>query len=294
MADLYNVLGVAKSATQKEIKSAFRKLAKQYHPDHNPNNKQAQDKFAKINQAYEILGDEEKRRKYDRGEIDSTGKPSFHGFNPGNGSNFSWGNPFGGAGADSFDASDILNNLFGGGRTSPFSRGRSQTSSQPDLSKKDIHVDVYVSLEDIIKNNKVEAKLANGKVLKVSLPKYLEDGTQVRLRGQGEDIAFGQKGDAIVTFKIAKHNNFELKGRDLYLDQKISLKDAVCGSKVIVNTINGDIALNIPEWTDSGKIFRLKGRGLTLKSGGHGDLYIKILITLPEEHKKQLTDLLNS
>lgn len=292
MADLYSVLGVARGASQKEIKSAFRKLAKQFHPDHNPDNKDVENKFSKISQAYEILGNSKKKAQYDKGEIDAEGKPIFQGFEGYNGFNQARG-PYtqsgpANFGGRNFDASDIFRDFFGAGmgKSNPFD------NSKQNLNK-NISLEVFVTLEDIINNNKIDINLNNGKTLKIQLPKYLEEGQIIRLRGQGEHRYAGAPGDALLTLRIKKHSNFEIKHSDLYMDQEIELGRAVNGGKLFVQTLEGKVAITIPEWTDSGKLFRLKGKGLPMKKGGRGDLYVKLQIILPSEYKKQLKELFN-
>lgn len=291
MLNPYSVLGVSKTASEKEIKSAFRKLAKQHHPDHNPNDKSAQDKFSKINQAYEILGDAKKRAQFDRGEIDGEGKPGFQGF--------TGADPFSSAGSSGgfnfkaergFDASDILRDIFGASGASGSAFGMGANNSRKGA---DIAAEAYISLQQLIANEKIEVRLQNGKALKIQLPKYLEDGQVIRLRGQGEKQAFGPSGDALITIKIKKDPIFEVKGRDLYMDLPIQLKDAVQGGKISAETLDGTLAISIPEWSSSGKLFRLKGKGLPTKAGGRADLYIRLLIMLPDKQDKKLKALFN-
>lgn len=283
MADLYAELGLSRGASEKEIKSAFRKLAKRYHPDHNPNDKSAQHKFAKISQAYEILSDNTKKAQYDRGEIDSEGKPVFQGFSGANNShNYSSAN-FNGM---NFDAGDIFRDLFG------TSKGRA--SQFKHAINKNINAELSISLENIVNNSKIEVALPNGKNVKIQLPKYVEDGQVIRLRGQGEQIYSGAPGDALVTLRIKKHPVFEVQGVDLFMEQKLDLKDAVNGGKLFVETLENKLALNIPPWTDSGKLFRLKDKGLPAKGGERGDLYVKVQISLPKEYETQLKELFNT
>ena len=290
MRDPYTVLGVARTAKPQEIKSAFRKLAKQFHPDHNKGDAKAQEKFAEINQAYEIIGDKDKKEKFDRGEIDAEGKPVFQGF-AGGGQGFAGGqNPFGngnfefrsGGSGGGFDASDLFRDLFGGGAKGGFSgfggRGRAQAPQQGS----DIHAALSVTLEQIVGAEKVEAVFPNGKRLKIKLPDYVEDGQTIRLKGQGETVARGQPGDAMVTIHIKQHPKFQVEGRALHLDLPVSLKNAVLGAKEEVETLDGRIALTIPAWSSSDKVLRLKGKGLPLKTGGRDDLFVHIRIMLPE------------
>ena len=298
MRDPYTVLGVARTAKPQEIKSAFRKLAKQYHPDHNKGDKSAQEKFAEINQAYEIIGDKEKKEKFDRGEIDAEGKPVFQGFaGGGQGQGFGGGrNPFGngtshfefrsGGNNSNFDAGDIFRDLFGagnganrGGGFSGFGSGRRAQATQQGA---DIHASLSVTLEQIVGADKVEAIFPNGKKLKIKLPDYVEEGQTIRLKGQGEGVPFGRAGDALVTIHIKKHPRFHVEGRALHLDLPVLLKDAVLGAKETVETLDGRISLTIPAWSSSDRVLRLKGKGLPLKTGGRDDLYVHVRIMLPE------------
>ncbi|WP_297322864.1 J domain-containing protein [uncultured Bartonella sp.] len=298
MRDPYTVLGVARTAKPQEIKSAFRKLAKQYHPDHNKGDKNAQEKFAEINQAYEIIGDKEKKEKFDHGEIDAEGKPIFQGFaGGGQGQGFGTGrNPFGngashfefrsGGNTGAFDAGDIFRDLFGSGnganRGGGFSGFGSRARAQAPQQGADIHASLSVTLEQIVGADKVEAIFPNGKKLKIKLPDYVEDGQTIRLKGQGEAVPLGRPGDALVTIHIKKHPRFHVDGRALHLDLPVALKDAVLGTKEAVETLDGRVALKIPAWSSSDRVLRLKGKGLPLKTGGRDDLYVHVRIMLPE------------
>ncbi|PBB98506.1 J domain-containing protein [Mesorhizobium sp. WSM3862] len=293
MRDPYEVLGVAKNASAKEIKSAYRKLAKQHHPDQNPNDPKAKERFAAANQAYEIVGDEKRRAAYDRGEIDADGKPRFQGFEGAAG-----GDPFagfrrqqgpGGAhfefrtgrpGGDPFDGnSDIFSQIFGeafsGGR-GPGRGDRRQPVQAPDLN-----VTLDITVEEAATAEKVTAMFPDGRKMAVKLPAYVEEGQTIRLKGQGEQGP-GQPGDALVKIHIRRHPRYRIEGRDLHVDLPIELADAVLGAKVAVETPTGKLAVNVPAWSSSDKVLRLKGRGLPEKVGGHGDLYAHVRLMLPE------------
>ncbi|RWI98732.1 DnaJ C-terminal domain-containing protein [Mesorhizobium sp.] len=293
MRDPYEVLGVAKNASAKEIKSAYRKLAKQHHPDQNPNDPKAKERFAAANQAYEIVGDEKRRAAYDRGEIDADGKPRFQGFEGAAG-----GDPFagfrrqqgpGGAhfefrtgrpGGDPFDGnSDIFSQIFGeafsGGR-GPGRGDRRQPVQAPDLNGT-----LDITVEEAATAEKVTAMFPDGRKMAVKLPTYVEEGQTIRLKGQGEQGP-GQPGDALVKIHIRRHPRYRIEGRDLHVDLPIELADAVLGAKVAVETPTGKLAVNVPAWSSSDKVLRLKGRGLPEKVGGHGDLYAHVRLMLPE------------
>ncbi len=295
MRDPYDVLGLAKTATQKDIKASFRRLAKQYHPDQHPDDPKAKERFNEANQAYEILGEEAKRKAFDRGEIGPDGKPRFQEYagHPGGGGDpFAGfrqrgGSPFGGNQggrfefrSEGFDAGDIFSELFGqqaggGRRTGGAARGMPPA---PDLE-----ATMEVSLEDVVTAAKVTAQFPDGRKLAVKLPAYVEDGQVIRLKGQGELSPFsGERGDALVKIRFASHPLYRVEGRDLLVDVTVELEDAVLGGKVAVDTPTGKVSVTLPSWSNSGRALRLKGRGLPLKTGGHGDLYAKVQIALPQ------------
>ncbi|WP_375641949.1 MULTISPECIES: DnaJ C-terminal domain-containing protein [unclassified Bartonella] len=295
MRDPYTILGVARTAKSQEIKSAFRRLAKKYHPDHNRDDAKAKEKFAEINQAYEIIGDKDKKAQFDRGEIDMEGKPLYQAY--GTGENFSnKQNPFSGrakgfdfssSGGAGFDASDIFRDLFGGG-------GSFSNSTHYNRPQQGAHVraNLAITLEQMVGAEKVEAVFPNGKKLKIKLPDYIEDGQVIRLKGQGEGVALGQAGDALITIQIQKHPRFRVEGRALHLDLPVSLKHAVLGAKEEVETLEGRVVLTIPAWSSSDRVLRLKGKGLRLKNGTRDDLYVHVRIMLPEGENAALEQFL--
>ncbi|WP_019223449.1 DnaJ C-terminal domain-containing protein [Bartonella rattaustraliani] len=291
MRDPYAILGVARTAKPQEIKSAFRKLAKKYHPDHNTGDMKAKEKFSEINQAYEIIGDKDKKAQFDRGEIDMEGRPLYQTYgadesfgrrhNPFSGS--AKGFDFGSSGGASFDASDIFRDLFGGG--GGFSNSAKYNRFQQDnRSQQGAHVRAHLSvtLEQLVGAEKVEVVFPNGKKLKIKLPDYVENGQTIRLKGQGEKVAYGQTGDALVTIQIQKHPRLRVEGRALHLDLPVPLKHAVLGAKEEVETLEGRVVLTIPAWSSSDRILRLREKGLRLKNGKRDDLYVHIRIMLPE------------
>jgi DnaJ-class molecular chaperone len=309
MRDPYEVLGVAKNASAKDIKAAYRKLAKKHHPDQNPGDSKAKDRFAAANQAYEIVGDEKNRAAYDRGEIDAEGKPrfqGFEGFHPGAGPG---GDPFAGfrrqqsgpggtrfefrsAGGDPFaggDASDIFSELFGQG----FSRGGAGPAGGARQAPpgRDLNVTLDITVEEAATAPKVTAQFPDGRKIAVKLPAYVEDGQTIRLKGQGEQ-GMGQPGDALVKIRFRRHPRYRVEGRDLHVDLPVPLKDAVLGAKLAVETPTGRIAVNVPAWSSSDKTLRLKGRGLPEKTGGHGDFYVHVRVMLPESGDAELESLM--
>lgn len=304
MRDPYDVLGVAKGASAKDIKSAFRKLAKKYHPDQNPDDPKAKERFAAANQAYEIVGDEKKRAAFDRGEIDGEGKQRFQGFEGAQ----SGGDPFAafrraqhGPGGSRFEfrsggpggegvGDDIFNQIFGdafsqrpGGR--PGGRQRAAKGS-------DISATLEIGIEEAATAAKVNAVFPDGRRIAVKLPVYVEDGQVIRLKGQGEQLLGGEPGDALVTIHIRRNQRYRIEGRDLHADLPVSLRDAVLGAKVAVETPTGRLAVNVPAWSSSDKVLRLKGRGLPEKAGGHGDLYAHVRVMLPEGGDAELEALM--
>lgn len=289
MRDPYTVLGVTRSASEKDIKSAYRKLAKKYHPDQNPDDPSAHGKFAEATHAYDLLNDTEKRAQFDRGEIDAEGNPRFAGFG---GQQRGGARP--GAGAGGFSAEDILKEFMSGfgGQQRPGARGAAggaqwdpftgATAGGPGAGARmgkgdDVVVNIAVSLEDAHKAASVPVRMPNGKMLNVKLPEKVEEGQQIRLKGQGTPSPFGEPGDALVTVKFEKSKTFRRDGQDIRTDVAVTLYDAVLGAKVRVPTLDGSVELNLPPGVDTSKALRLKGKGLY----GQGDLYVNIRVVLP-------------
>jgi len=306
MRDPYEVLGVAKSASAKDIKSAYRKLAKKYHPDQNPNDPSAKDRFAAVNQAYEVVGDEKARGQFDRGEIDAEGKPRFQGFEG------AAGDPFGGfrrqqgpggtrfefrggrPGGDPFDgSSDIFSQIFGEAFGPDIRGARGGGQARPARGA-DLNATLDISLEEAATAAKVAAVMPDGRKIAVKLPAYVEDGQTIRLKGQGEPSPNGQAGDALVKIQFRRHPRYRIEGRDLHVDVLLPLQDAVLGAKVAVETPTGRLAVNIPAWSSSDKVLRLKGRGLPEKAGGTADLYAHVRVMLPEGGDAELEALLRN
>lgn len=298
MADLYATLGVARGASEADIKKAYRKLAKELHPDRNKDKPDASARFSKVTQAYDILTDKDKRAQYDRGEIDDEGNPRApFGFGAGGtggaGGPFR-GNPFGDAagdtqfqGAEAGDLSDLFEGLFGGlgrrsggGGAGPFS-GFGRRSAPPQKGA-DAAYRLEVPFEDaaLLKGQRVT--LASGRTLDIKLPRGVEDGTKIRLAGQGQPGP-GGNGDAIVTIAIGRHRFFSRDGDNIRLDLPIALDEAVLGAKVRVPTVDGPVMLSIPKGSGSGKVLRLKGKGFTGKSGARGDQLVTLMVDVPAD-----------
>jgi DnaJ-class molecular chaperone len=306
MRDPYEVLGVPRGASAAAIKSAYRKLAKKHHPDANKNDPKSQARFSELNSANEIIGDEDKRKQFDRGEIDAEGKPRFQGF-PGGDPRARGGAPgggfeshtfrTGGAGPGGFGGGagfeDILNSMFsgggrrarpGGGTTFEFDPG----SIALDL---DLSVAMTVSLEEAVKGGSKRVRLPTGKELDVKIPAGVIAGQQIRLKGQGETAPGHPPGDLLITISIAPHPFFKVDGSDLRVDLPVTLYEAVLGGKVRVPTLGSAVELSIPKNTSSGRTFRLKGKGLP-KTGGSGDLFVTTRIMLPDGNDAELEALM--
>jgi len=313
MRDPYEVLGVQRGASAAAIKSAYRKLAKKHHPDANKDDPKAAERFAELNMANEILGDEEKRKQFDRGEIDAEGKPRFQGFEgggfPGGGSRRAGPGGFeytfhrgGGPGGGGFSAGgggggfeDILKSMFGAqagaGPGMGGARGGGFEYDMPFAADLDVSVAMTVSLEDAAQGATRRVRLPSGKELNVKIPAGVENGQQIRLKGQGQEAPGHRPGDVLITVTIAPHPYFKVDGNDLRLDLPITLDEAVLGGKVRVPTLGGAVQLSIPKNTSSGRTFRLKGKGLPNK-GSPGDLFVTTRIALPDGNDAELEALM--
>jgi len=279
--DLYQVLGVNKNASDAEIKSAYRKLARQYHPDLNKDNKDAAEKFKEISCAYDILGDKEKRRKYDNNEIDSEGKPTGFGagFSGAGGANYHSysGNPFGegfGSQAGGFDFSS----LFGDDVFASFSSQQGfpfgQNSRRPRKGN-DINYTMRIDFLSAVRGEEKTVNI-NGKNINVKIPVGTSSGQTLRLKGLGESgINGGLSGDVLITLNVDQHPYFTLSDKNILLDLPITLKEAVLGAKVTVPTINGKVAVNIPPYASTGEKLRLKGKGV---KGGDQIMTLKVIM----------------
>src|SRR5450631_2534715 len=307
MRDPYEVLGVPRGASAAAIKSAYRKLAKKHHPDANKNDPKSAARFSELNSANEIIGDEEKRKQFDRGEIDAEGKPRFQGF-PGGDPRARGASPgggfesrtfrTGGAGPGGFGGGgfeDILNSMFSGGGVRGARPGAGNTFEfDPggialDL---DLSVAMTVSLEESVKGAEKRVRLPTGKELNVRIPAGVAAGQQIRLKGQGETAPGHPPGDLLITVSIAPHPFFKVEGSDLRLDLPITLYEAVLGGKVRVPTLGTAVELSIPKNTSSGRTFRLKGKGLPKAAGATGDLFVTTRIMLPDGNDSELEALM--
>lgn len=296
--DYYKILGVNKSATQDDIKKAFRKLARKYHPDANPNNPEAEEKFKEIGEAYEVLGNAQNRSKYDQLGANwkqysraGAGRPG------GGGRTYTY--DFGGRGF-SFDDlgsgfSDFFEMFFGRGANERFSGYSSGADSQFGRNARagmqkgqDMQSELEITLKEAYAGTQRSLKLQKeGKVrtVNVKIPRGIKDGGKIRLAGEGSASPIGgQSGDLYLVINIAKHNFFSRKADDLYCEVPVTIKEAYYGSKIDVPTFDGKIMVKVPPKTQGGRTLRLKGKGIPkLKGGGNGNLYAKIRIVLPEK-----------
>ena len=286
MADPYATLGVARGASEKDIKSAYRKLAKELHPDRNTDNPKAAERFSEVTRAYDLLSDKDKRARFDRGEIDMEGNPAnpFGGGFGGGGQRGYRQEGFGGGGPDGVDISDLFEGLFGGGGGrrgggggGPFGGFGGQRAAPKGAS---VQYRLQVSLTDAAVLAPQRITLSDGKTIDLKLPAGLEDGTQMRLAGKGEPGP-GGKGDALVTIVLQPHPFFQLDGDNLKLDLPVTLDEALAGAKVRVPTAEGAVMLTLAAGTTSGKTLRLKGKGMTRKDGSRGDQLVRVQIDLP-------------
>ncbi|MFL6733598.1 MAG: DnaJ C-terminal domain-containing protein [Sphingomicrobium sp.] len=294
MMDLYQRLGIQRGASEAEVKKAYRSLAKQLHPDRNRDNPKAAERFGQITAAYDLLSDKDKRARYDRGEIDEEGNPKMPfgaGFGGGGGRGSAQPGGFDGFQGGGFetagaaDLSDLFEGLFGNatgareqGRGGGFGGFRQRTRSAQKGA--DVAYRLKVPFLDAATLKPQRITLADGKTIDLKLPKGIEEGSKIRLTGKGEQGP-GGAGDAIVTVTIGGHPFFTRDGNDIRLNLPVTLHEAVLGGKVKVPTPDGPVMLTIPKGSTSGKIFRLKERGFTDKSGKRGDQLVTVQIDLP-------------
>jgi DnaJ-class molecular chaperone len=300
MADLYSQLGVKRDAGEAEIKKAYRKLAKELHPDRNKDNPAASARFSKVTQAYDILTDKDKRARYDRGDIDEEGNPKapfgYGGGGPGGAGGFRPGPDMAGmggmGGGEEVDLSDIFEGLFGGGQRrgagggggpfggfGGFGGGRRQAPPQKGA---DIAYRLPVPFEDAAALREQRVTLQGGKTIAIKLPKGVEEGTRIRLAGQGQPGP-GGNGDAIVTISVKPHRFFTRDGDNIRLDLPVRLDEALLGAKVRVPTVDGPVMVTVPKGSTSGKTLRLKGKGFTGKDGTRGDQLVTLMVEIPAD-----------
>lgn len=286
-SDPYQELGVARGASAEDVRKAFRKLAKKLHPDQNPGDKAAEERFKRVSAAFDILGDNEKRKKFDAGQIDADGRETMRGFRPGGpgGSPFGQGaGPFGPGGApgggfeshfEAGDFGDILSEMLGG-------RGRGAGFGGAATKGQDVRAEIQISVEEAVQGGKRRIAFSDGRTLEVIIPPGAGEGQVLRLKGQGNQ-GRGGAGDALIELHIAPHAVFKRDGSALTMDVPITVPDAVLGGKVEAPTPDGPVTLTVPRGSNSGQTLRLKGRGLgDPATGKRGDLLARLMIVLPD------------
>jgi DnaJ-class molecular chaperone len=305
MNDPYKILGVAKTASEADIKKAFRNLAKKHHPDTHPGDDKAKQRFQEISSAYDVVGDKDKRAKFDSGEIDGAGNP--RGFDPraygqqggfrgnpfGGGAapggdrdfHFSWGQGGGGEEAGGFSAEDIFSEILGGRRGGG---GRQRGPARGE----DFPVAVTVSFAEAIQGGTRRVILQNGEQIDVKIPPGLRDGQSIRVKGRGgAGRNGGPSGDVLIQTSIAPHPFITRDGNDLRMDLPVTLKEAVLGGKVPVPAVGGVINVSIPPGSNTGAVLRLKGKGVpAAKDQTAGDLYVRLVVSLPDKQDAALKD----
>ena len=297
MRDLYATLGIPRTASEADIKSAYRKLAKELHPDRNKDNPKAAEKFSEATRAYDLLSDKARRAQYDRGEIDAEGNPAnpfagmggrpgygrggTYGAGPGGGPG---GPGFEGFGADDVDLGDLFEGLFGGRKNQQQPKrgfGR-QPPPPPPKRGADIQYRLAVPFVEAAAGRDQRITLADGKTIDIKLPAGVEDGTQMRLKGKGQQGP-GGAGDGIVTVAVGGHPFYVRNGDNIRLDLPVTLDEALRGAQVKCPTVDGPVILTIKPGTHGGTVMRLKGKGWTTRAGGRGDQMVTLEIQLPED-----------
>jgi DnaJ-class molecular chaperone len=298
--DPYLELGVPRTASADDIRRAFRKLAKQHHPDQNPGNKASEERFKRITAAFGILGDEAKRQKFDRGVMDADGHETRGGFGggagPGPGGFGGFGGGAGGGGRGGFenaqfdgvDLNDILGDMFGGRGGRGGGGGGGFGGGSPFSSRgADVRAKLDIDLEEAILGAKKRIAFADGRTLDVSIPSGATEGQTIRLRGQGS-AGRGGPGDAMIELSIKPHPVFKREGDGLVMDLPVTVPDAVLGAKIQAQTPDGAVTLTVPRGANAGAVLRLKGRGLADANGKRGDLLARLVLTLPETPDAEL------
>ena len=289
--DYYDILGVKKGATEDEIKKAYRKLAKKHHPDVNKGNKEAENKFKELSEAYAVLSDKEKREQYDR-----LGKEAFNfGGQGGQYGGFDFAEFMRNAGGSSrarrgagtrgrtVDFTDIFGDLFGGGG-SDF-----QYEQQPQRGQ-DVESETTIDFRDAVLGTTMDLRFQDGRTVKVKIPEGVAEGQKLRLRGKGMPGPLGgPPGDLQLLIHVRPHPFFERRGDDIHSELPITVREAIQGAQIDVPTIHGPVKARIPAGTQSGQTFRIRGKGVNTK-GGSGDHYYKVLVHVPKEAPDELLD----
>jgi DnaJ-class molecular chaperone len=283
-ADPYEVLGVAKDASAEDVRKAYRALAKKLHPDLNPGNKTTEEKFKDVAAAYDLIGDPEKRARYDKGEIDATGaerppRGFYRDHAGGAGDRYASADGF----ADMAAADDILAEIFRRG-----DRGNLRMRGQ------NAHYRLELDFLDAVNGAKQQVTLPDGSMLDVTIPPGTRDGQTLRLRGKGlPGRNGGEPGDALVEIAVRSHRTFTRKDDDIHIELPISLGDAVLGGKVDVPTPDGVVTMTVPRWSNTGSVLRLKGKGVPRRDGSRGDQYVRLEVMLPAKPDPELERLIS-
>ncbi len=273
--DLYRILGVKRSASHDEIRGAYRNLAKECHPDRNPGDKAAEEKFKHVSAAFDILGDPEKRKRYDAGEIDDAGRDTAAGYRYRPSENFG-------------DFGDIFGDFFG--RTGPGPRGGF------NMRGMDYRYNLEIEFLEAVNGLKKRVLLPEGETLDINVPSGVVQGQVLRLKGKGgPGVGRGQGGDALIELRIKPHPYFEREGDDIILDLPIGIHEAVTGGKVEAPTIHGRVSLTIPRGASGGQILRLRGKGVTnAQTGNTGDQLVKLRIVMPQRVDRELQEFMEN
>jgi len=291
--DYYEVLGVKKTASDDEIKKAYKKLARKYHPDVNPNDKNAEEKFKEISEAYHVLSHKDLRKKYDQFGHSSRWAEEFSGFDF---SGFDFKNPFssssrgGGAGFEGFGS--IFEEIFGGGGA------RTATKTRAPVRGRDIQYSMEIGFMDAVRGISTNITIGGGSPkserLRVKIPAGVDTGSRVRLAGKGEQgMNGGSPGDLYIITRVSPHPFFERKGDNIYTEIPVTIGEAVFGARIEVPTVDGKSLMKIPPGTQNGQKFRLYGKGVPhLKGGGRGDQYVTVKVSIPQNLDEKSKELL--
>jgi DnaJ-class molecular chaperone len=303
MSDPYRILNLPRSADQAAIKQAYRKLAKTLHPDRNPGNTAAEQRFKEVTQAYDLLSDPARRARFDRGEIDAEGRPrGFGGFGGGGfGSGFGGGFAGRAGGAPRSAPEGLFEKMFGGAFARGFAGGtgagssgaedflRAQSSARQRMRGADRRYRLEIDFLDAARGSRQRLQLSGGRTVEVDVPAGSESGKRLRLKGLGDQSPLdGPPGDALVEIQVRPHPQFSREGRDIHVEVPLALADAVLGTRVTVPTLDGTVRLTVPPGASSGRTMRLKGKGIAGPDGGRGDQYVRLLVVLPEGPDREL------
>lgn len=275
MTDPYATLGVARTATDQELQRAYRKLAKTLHPDLNPGNKDAEDRFKEVAAAYDLLRDAEKRRRFDAGEIDADGNErpqhAYYRDYAGNGADSARYASDAGF-SDYAEEDDFLADLL-----------RRNAQARANRPGRDLHYTLSIALADAVRGTERRLTLPTGDTLDVKIPAGVVDGQILRLKGKGEPgRGSGARGAALIELTVEDDPRFERDGDDLAIEVPITLRDAVLGGKITVPTPTGSVAMTVPKGADGSTKLRLKGQGMPRGGGQRGDEHVRLRITLPK------------